>query len=79
MKKITATRILRGLMSFLILVYLMSLDLNIYSQPGLPPGHGQNGGQGAGGMAPLGEGIVFMLLGAAVYGMKKWWSNRKKG
>jgi hypothetical protein len=62
-------------MFFLLLI---SIDADIFSQPGPPPGHGQNGDQGAGGMAPLGEGLIIFLGSAAIYGIRKLRSERKK-
>ena len=78
MKKITIKSIQRGIKAVLLIAFLMSVDTGIFSQPGMPPGHGQNGDQGAGGMAPLGEGLLFFLAGAVLYGIKKFRSGRKK-
>jgi hypothetical protein len=77
MKKIEIKKVLKAIRAILLLLYLISLDVNIFSQPDLPSGHGENGDQGAGGMAPLGEGLIFFLIGAGIYGIRKIISKRK--
>ncbi len=78
MKKIKLKKFWKVCKAVLVLLYLMSLDITIYSQPGLPGDHGQNGDQGAGGMAPLGEGLIFFLIGSVVYGFRKLRKARKR-
>lgn len=50
-------------------ITLILIITDIYSQPPAPPdGHGLNGNQGPGGMAPIDGGIIFMLLSSVFYG-----------
>jgi hypothetical protein len=77
MKKKNIRRFLRGLRAVLITLYLISLDIPVFTQPGMPPEHGGNGNQGGGGWAPLGEGLIFLLLGSALYGIRKMFSGKK--
>jgi hypothetical protein len=78
MKKEKMIKFLKILKVIMIIIFLMSLDGEIYSQPGMPPGHGQDGDQGAGGFAPLGEGLFVLLVSAMAYGIRKIRANRKK-
>ena len=77
MKTWNRKRIIKGIKVLLILLFLMSLDINAFPQPGPPPLHGQNGDQGAGGSAPIGGGLIFFLLGSVLYGIKKIRGKRK--
>jgi hypothetical protein len=78
MKKPRINKFQGVLRSIFIILFLLSINGVLYSQPGMPPGHGQNGNQGGGGMAPLGEGLFFLLAGALVYGIKKLRSEKKE-
>jgi hypothetical protein len=78
MKNNRIKKFLSVLKAIIIVLFLLSIDTDLYSQPGMPPGHGQNGNQGGGGMAPLGEGLLFFLVSAAVYGIKKMRSAKRK-
>jgi hypothetical protein len=78
MKKMSKSKLIKLLKVTLLILFLVSIDADINSQPGMPPDHGQNGNQGAGGTAPLGEGLIFFLLSAAFYSIRKIKSARKK-
>ena len=69
-------KLLKVLKKAFFILILVSADINLHAQPGMPPGHGQNGDQGAGGFAPIGEGIVILLASAVAYGIRK--IRRKK-
>lgn len=71
-------RFLRILRAVLITLYLISLDIPVFTQPGMPGEHGGNGNQGGGGWAPLGEGLIFLLIGSAIYGIRKMLSGKKR-
>jgi hypothetical protein len=59
----------------LLLSFIFISGYLIASQPPPPPGGtGLNGNQGPGGTAPLGEGLVALLVMGAGYGMKKVYS-----
>jgi hypothetical protein len=59
--------------TILTIILALASDGLIMGQPPAPPGeNGLNGNQGQGGNAPLGGGIIFMLLGGVVYGAVKW-------
>jgi hypothetical protein len=64
----------------LIPVFMLFFQLasNAQSAPPPPSGHGQSGNQPAGGGAPIGAGIGFLLLMAGGYGAKKVYDARKK-
>ena len=78
MKKIKKGNILKWTIGILVLLFLMSIDAGVHAQPGPPSGYGQNGDQGAGGTAPLGEGLIFFLVSAMIYGVKKLRLAKKK-
>lgn len=77
MKKQRGKNTLSWIKAILLVLFLMSLGVDIYAQPGPPSGHGQNGDQGAGGMAPLGEGLIYLMAGAVVYATRKWLRKKK--
>ena len=68
MKKIIA-------ISFLSILIYLTVDifspLKASCPPDPPGGHGLNGNQGSGGMAPIGGGLIIMLAAGAVYGLGK--------
>lgn len=78
MKRKKIIKILKVLRAILFILFLMSLDGGVRAQPGMPPGHGQNGDQGAGGFAPLGEGVLILLAGAVAYGVRKMREAKKQ-
>ena len=79
MKTLNKTLLFLGCCKNIILILiLVCLEYYCIAQPGPPPGHGQNGDQGPGGMAPLGSGLVVFLLGSVFYGISKWRSARRK-
>ena len=78
MKKQKILKVLKVLRTILFILFLMSIDADARAQPGMPPGHGQNGDQGAGGYAPLGEGVLVLLAGAVAYGVRKLREVKKK-
>jgi len=58
--------------SILIIILSLASDGLIMGQPPDPPGgHGLNGNHGSGGAAPLGGGVIFLLLGGLGYGAYK--------
>ena len=77
MKKQRWNKLLSILKVVIVFLILLSADVNIFSQPGMPSDHGQNGNQGPGGFAPVGEGLLIFLASAAVYGIRKIRSRKK--
>jgi len=47
--------------------------------PPPPNEHGQNGNQPPGGGAPIGSGMVFLILLGAAFGVKKMYDYKKRG
>jgi hypothetical protein len=46
--------------------------------PPPPPGHGGNTNAPPGGGAPIGEGILFLSLLGAAYGVRKWRAGKNE-
>jgi len=53
-----------------ILVFLLIINC-VTAQPGPPPQHGNSGDQPVGGSAPIGSGLIILLILGAGYGSKK--------
>ncbi len=68
MKKIIEITIL---IIFFFLLGGMFFPLKASSPPDPPGGHGLDGNQGSGGMAPIDGGLIIMLAAGAVYGLGK--------
>lgn len=65
--------IIKSIALSLCLVCILANTQSLTAQPPAPPSeHGLNGNQGAGGEAPVGEGIVILMIGVAGYGLVRY-------
>lgn len=62
----------------LLLFASVFLDVTVAQEPPHPPGqgHGQSGNQPANQSAPVGEGLIWLLLSSAGYGLVKSTKNK---
>ncbi len=73
---------MKKIVLILIVAFLVSLNLGVIAQPPPPPsdpgGFGGGGNLPVGGSAPIGNGIIFLIGFAGLYGGKKIFKARRE-